>query len=149
MILRLKYFADSKKSNINEIDIKLPTSYKELDKKNNMYSVRYAYKNGYDVKYYLTKDIEKNNAIISSNYEVYENNELSYVDEIVLSNRQYYLYNGIYYDKMNMINTKVLYTKIDDNYLVIEISSMNVIEQKILEEITNIEENMKNYEGEL
>ena len=39
--------------------------------------------------------------------------------------------------------------KIDDNYLVIEISSMNVIEQKILEEVTNIEENMKNYEGEL
>ena len=149
LILSLKYFTDSKKTNINEIDIKLPTSYKELDKNNNMYSIRYAYKNGYDVKYYMTKDIDKNNAIITSNYEVYDNSKLSNVDEIVLNNRQYYLYNGVYYDKLNMINTKVLYTKIDDNYLVIEISSMNVIEQKILEEVTNIEENMKNYEGEL
>lgn len=149
MILSLKYFVDSKKSKINEIDIKLPTSYQELDKKNNMYSIRYAYKKDYDVKYYLTKDIGQNNEMITSNYEVYENSNLSYVDEIVLNTRQYYLYNGIYYDKLNMINTKVLYTKIGDNYLVIEISSTNEIKENILEEVTDIEENMKVYEGEI
>ena len=74
---------------------------------------------------------------------------MSYVDEIVLNTRQYYLYNGIYYDKLNMINTKILYTKIDDNYLVIEISSTNEIKENILEEVTDIEENMKVYEGEI
>ena len=149
LILSLKYFKDSKKSKINEIDIKLPNSYKELDKNNNMYNIRYAYKNDYNVKYYLTKDIGQNNEIITSNYEVYDKSNLSYVDEIVLNTRQYYLYNGIYYDKLNMINTKVLYTKIDDNYLVIEISSTNEIKENILEEVTDIEENMKVYEGEI
>ena len=149
LILSLKYFKDSKKSKINEIDIKLPNSYKELDKNNNMYNIRYAYKNDYNVKYYLTKDIGQNNEIITSNYEVYDKSNLSYVDEIVLNTRQYYLYNGIYYDKLNMINTKILYTKIDDNYLVIEISSTNEIKENILEEVTDIEENMKVYEGEI
>ena len=48
-----------------------------------------------------------------------------------------------------MINTKILYTKIDDNYLVIEISSTNEIKENILEEVTDIEENMKVYEGEI
>jgi hypothetical protein len=141
LVSTIKYYTDSNKDNYKKIDIKLPLDYKELDKGNNMYMIKYFTNNKYNLKYYLSRDINTNNNLIKSNYRVYSKygkNNINKNSVKKLNNRNYYLYSGYYYDKIELINTKILYTKIDDYYLTIEIESRSSINDKILKDITDI-----------
>ncbi len=141
LVSTIKYYTDSNKDNYKKIDIKLPLDYKELDKGNNMYMIKYFTNNKYNLKYYLSRDINTNNNLIKSNYRVYSKygkNNINKNSVKKLNNRNYYLYSGYYYDKIELINTKILYTKIDDYYLTIEIESRDSINDKILKDITDI-----------
>ena len=141
LVSTIKYSTDSNKDNYKKIDIKLPLDYKELDKGNNMYMMKYFTNNKYNLKYYLSRDIDTNNNLIKSNYRVYSKygkNNINKNSVKKLNNRNYYLYSGYYYDKIELINTKILYTKIDDYYLTIEIESRNSINDNLLKDVTDI-----------
>lgn len=142
LITTIKYFIDSNKDKYNRIDIKLPLSFKELDKGNNKYMMKYFTNNTVNLKYYLTRDISINNNLIKSNYSVYSKYGKYNINKNSvkkLHNRDYYLYDGYYYDKINMIRSKILYTMIDDYYLVIEIESRNNINDSIINDVTEID----------
>ena len=142
LISTIKYYKDSNKDKYSRIDIKLPLNYKELDKGNNKYMMKYFTNNTVNLKYYLTRNISTNNNLIKSNYSVYSkygNYEIKEKSVKKLNNRNYYLYEGHYYDKIKMINSNILYTNIDDYYLVIELESINKINDTILNEVTEID----------
>ena len=106
-----------------------------------MYMMKYFTNNKYNLKYYLSRDIDTNNNLIKSNYRVYSKygkNNINKNSVKKLNNRNYYLYSGYYYDKIELINTKILYTKIDDYYLTIEIESRNSINDNLLKDVTDI-----------
>ena len=142
LVSTIKYYIDSNKDKYKSIDIKLPLNYKELDKGNNMYNMKYFTNNSVNLKYYLARDININNNLIKSNYSVYSKYGKYNIKENSVKkmhNRHYYLYDGYYYDKIKMVNSKILYTIIDDYYLVIEIESSNKINDNILYDVTDID----------
>ena len=62
--------------------------------------------------------------------------------------KDYILYEGSYTTKNNKIYTNILYRQIDKLYIKIEIENIDRINNNLLEEVTNISNEIKDYKGE-
>ena len=146
LISYLKILSTDKQKE-NRIKIVLPTSYNELDKGNNMYRIRYFNKKTINLKYDIINNIERSIESIKSNYSVYSN-----YGKITLKKKSnykdYILYEGSYYKKNNKVYTNILYRQIDNSYIKIEVEDTKSIEKDLLNEITNISNEIKKYKGE-
>lgn len=160
----LQKYIGYEKNKVNNITIKLPENYKEIDKKNNLYTERYFGLNydeekelyDYEIHYTLsaTNDIAKNvdllNLMFSCAYDKcnkYQNN-----GSIIANNKQFIEYiggytglGGIPFTSINRykyyIHHKALFYKLDDeSYLIIEIKGNGkAINNEIVNQVTNFE----------
>lgn len=169
LIGTLKRFTDYSKNKYNEITLKIPTTYKELDHHTNIYMYRYYGLNydsnndiyQYDVKYTLTStSITKEKAI--SNITIYTNTgsyqALTSTGTKNLNGKNFEVYSGGYNDygvgynkdssdKNYYVHKKVLlYSMESGGYLVIEIDGNgSEITDQVLNDLTNIDIMIKEY----
>lgn len=150
---------------IEEIIIKLPEKYKEIDKKSNLYENRnygLDYNDkleiyNYDVEYSLTSEYLKLENLISNinssfprTYGNYK--DLTYLGEQNINGKNFIVYDGGYTDISGImftstnrvryyVNVKVLFYKLENGgYLTIELEGNgNQISDALLNEITNFE----------
>ena len=146
LISYLKILSNDKE-NISQIKIVLPTSYNEIDKSNNMYRIRYFKKKTINLKYDIINNIDNSIESIKSNYNVYSNYGKTSLKKINNYN-EYILYEGYYHNKDNKIYTNILFKKIDNFYVKIEVEDTKSIDKELLKEITNISNEIKKYKGE-
>ena len=158
-----KYNSDDK-NKVNNVTIKLPESYIEIDRKNNLYEERYFGLNydedkelyDYVIHYKLsslsdmTKSIDSLNTKFKRAYG--ECNYYQRDGEITINNKHYIEYVGGYTDisgipftninrKKYYINYKALFYKLNDNgYLIIEIQGNGKeISSDVVNQATNLE----------
>lgn len=164
----LKRFSDYKKVNYDEIKIKLPTSYEELDYESNIYQdryygINYDKKNSiyqYDVNYSLTGNTTTPERVISniwmSTQGTYQ--PLVYEKTITYNENEYDIYTGGYTNTgvgygqqpsttSHYVNKKVLIHKLTTGgCLVIEVDGNNAeINEQLLNDLTNIDIMIKEY----
>lgn len=159
----LKRFSSYKKDKVDEITIKLPNTYKEIDYSLNMYNYRYFALNynsknqiyEYNVMYYLSGTSSKLESLvdnISIIKTVGQYQELIPAGTINLNGKEFIVYNGGYtkngkgyLDNGNgntyYINKKVLFHQLPTGgYLQIEIDGNGVeISQEVLNDLTNVD----------
>ena len=166
LIGKLQDFSSYDYKSIKEVNIKIPDSYKEIDKGLYSRNERRTYVKEYNddlEEYELTIDfelrksgVEKNNVIktISESYMTTygEKEDLKYKSQITVNNYKFDEYNGgetklsgIMYTNYNRnkyyVNHKVLIHEIDDfGYLIIYIDSIDKeVSQEVINEVVNIE----------
>ena len=169
IIAELQKYIGYEKNKVNNIIIKLPESYKEIDKKNNLYNERYfglnydEDKGLYDYiihyEFSVTNDVAKNVELLSTSFtKVYgECNYYQAVGNITFNDKQFIEYvggytylGGIPFTNINRykyyINHKVLFYKLNDgSYLIIEIQGNGQeISDDIVNQATNFEVKEKN-----
>lgn len=174
LIGELKRFTDSNKDKVDNITIKLPDKYTEYEKNTNMYDERYYGLNydedkemyDYEINYRLTSNVTNNldgqvNIINNSLYDVYGScNKLVSAGVTTRNKRDFIVYNGGYtnlggipFTNINRykyyIYKKVLFYKINSGgYLIIEINGNGKeISEEIVNEVTNFDIKIENYEG--
>ena len=135
------------KEKVNQIKIVLPTTYKEIDKGNNMYRIRYFKNKTINLKYDIINNVDSSIKNIKSNYNVYSKYGKTYLNK-KSKYKDYILYEGSYTTKNNKIYTNILYRQIDKLYIKIEIENIDRINNNLLEEVTNISNEIKDYKGE-
>lgn len=165
----LQKYIGYEKNKVNNIIIKLPENYKEIDEKNNLYNERYFGLNydedkglyDYIIHYELgvTNDIAKNveslNMMFKKAYG--ECNYYQVVGNITINDKQFIEYVGGYTDLGGIpftninrykyyVNHKVLFYKLsDESYLIIEIQGNGKeISDDIVNQATNFEVKEKN-----
>lgn len=169
IIAELQKYIGYEKNKVNNIIIKLPESYKEIDKKNNLYNERYFGLNydedkglyDYIIHYELsvTNDVAKNveslNMMFKKAYG--ECNYYQVVGNITINDKQFIEYVGGYTDLGGIpftninrykyyVNHKALFYKLsDESYLIIEIQGNGKeISDDIVNQATNFEAKEKN-----
>ena len=171
--VELKRYKDNEKNKTENIIIKIPDSYKEYDKGNNLYEERYFNLNynedtelyDYVIHYNLTsniiKDISKEidilNMSFSKSYGQF--NYYNQSQEILINGKKFIEYNGGYtklggimftdIDRYEYyINKKALFYELDNGgFLIIEISGNGKeINNEIINQVTNFEIKEKNVE---
>ena len=159
----LKRFSSYKKDKVDEITIKLPNTYKEIDYSLNMYNYRYFALNynsknqiyEYNIMYYLSGTSSKIESLvdnISIIKTVGQYQELIPAGTINLNGKEFIVYNGGYtkngkgyLDNGNgntyYMNKKVLFHQLPTGgYLQIEIDGNGVeISQEVLNDLTNVD----------
>lgn len=168
-IAELQKYIGYEKDKVNNIIIKLPESYVEIDKKNNLYDERYFGLNydesrelyDYVIHYKLsaTNDITKNIEVLNMMFnDAYgECNYYQKVGDITINDKQYIEYiggftdmGGIPFTNVNRykyyISHKALFYKLnDESYLIIEIQGNGKeISDSIVNQATNFVEKEKN-----
>ena len=143
LIGELQDFIDNDYKRIESVIIKLPTYYEEIDHNNNLYDIRYYEDNTVKVKYYKILNIKSNNKLINKSYsnkKVYgPYKELVKEDNQIFYNKEFITYSGSYTDKNKLsIFTKILYYKLENKYLVIEIENTSSVDD-ILYNLTDFE----------
>lgn len=160
----LKQFEDYTNEYIENINIKIPDKYRELDKDNNIFETRhYGLNYNYDMEFYdyeinyrliEIKNIEDETKIINSafltNYGDY--NYLIQINDLTLNEKKFKVYSGGYTNLSGIlftdanriryyINKKVLFYEYSDGkHLVIEVNGNGKeISDEILNEVTNFE----------
>ena len=167
-IAELQKYKDYKKDIVSNVIVKLPESYKEIDKKNNLYNERYfglnydEDKNLYDyiIHYkFSTNDVAKNvellNMWFTNSYG--ECNYYKNVGNVTINDKQFIEYvggytelGGIHFTNINRfkyyVNHKALFYKLnDESYLIVEIiGNGKEITDEIVNQATNFEANEKN-----
>lgn len=168
-VAELQKYMGYERSLVNNIIIKLPKNYKEIDKKNNLYNERYFGFNydedkelyDYIVHYQLsaTNDVAKNVESLNIKFEkAYgECNYYQAVGNVIVNDKQFIEYVGGYTDLGGIpftninrykyyINYKALFYKLsDESYLIIELQGNGKeISDDIVNQVTNFEVNEKN-----
>ncbi len=163
-IAELQDYIGYEKDKVNNIVIKLPENYKEIDKKNNLYNERYFGLNydddkelyDYEVHYKLSSigDVAKNVELLNNMFKKSygECNYYQTVGNITINDKQFIEYiggytelGGILFTNINRykyyINHKALFYKLNDgNYLIIEIKGNGKeISDDMLNQITNFD----------
>lgn len=163
-IAELKKYIGYEKNKVNNIIIKLPESYKEIDKKNNLYNERYFGLNydedkglyDYIIHYSfgiynnIEKNVESLNSMFISSYgkcDYYKKNR-----DITVNDKKFVEYVGGYTDLGGIpftninrykyyVNHKALFYKLsDESYLIIEIQGNDKkISDDIINQATNFE----------
>lgn len=163
-IAELKKYIGYEKKKINNIVIKLPEDYKEIDKNNNLYDERYFGLNynedkqlyDYIIHYSfgiynnIEKNVESLNSMFISSYgkcDYYKKNR-----DITVNDKKFVEYGGGYtklggipFTNINRykyyVNHKVLFYKLNDgSYLIIEIQGNDKkISDDIINQVTNFE----------
>lgn len=163
-IAELKKYIGYEKKKINNIIIKLPEDYKEIDKNNNLYDERYFGLNynedkqlyDYIIHYSfgiynnIEKNVESLNSMFISSYgkcDYYKKNR-----DIPVNDKKFVEYGGGYtklggipFTNINRykyyVNHKVLFYKLNDgSYLIIEIQGNDKkISDDIINQVTNFE----------
>ncbi len=154
LVSELKEYSNQTKDKIYSIKVKLPNSYKEIDKNQNIYSYRYFGLNynkkdnlyEYQINYTLSKtkiekQIDNMNKLLLSIYGEY--NELKQTSNIEINNKTFIAYDGGYTNVVNKnkyyVNKKILFYQMGDYYLTIEIDGNNKqINDKLIKEVTNV-----------
>lgn len=169
-IAELQKYIDYKKEKVNNIIIKLPEDYKEIDRTtNNLYSERYFGLN-YDekeelydyvihYKFSTTKDVAKNVELLNSKFKdsYGECNNYQQVGDVTINDKQFIEYVGGYTDLGGIpftninrykyyVHYKALFYKLnDESYLIIEIlGNGKEISDDIVNQATNFEAKEKN-----
>ncbi len=169
-IAELQKYIDYKKEKVNNIIIKLPEDYKEIDKTtNNLYSERYFGLN-YDekeelydyvihYKFSTTKDVAKNVELLNAKFKdsYGECNNYQQVGDVTINDKQFIEYVGGYTDLGGIpftninrykyyVHYKALFYKLnDESYLIIEIlGNGKEISDDIVNQATNFEAKEKN-----
>lgn len=165
IISELKRNKDYSSEEIEQIKLKVPDKYKEIDKGKNIYENRYYNLNyneeleiyDYEVSYYLTSkyskietQIDNINLLFPKAYGDY--NYLSYSYEKEINGKKFQIYDGGYtelsgimFTSINRVkyyaNIKVLFYELSSGgYLVINIKGNDVqISDEILNDLTNFE----------
>ena len=173
LISTLKRFTDYAKTKYEEITIKLPTNFKEIDYKLNIYENRYYGLNydkrndiyQYDIKYHLTSSSMTSDRIvsnISSDIKLYQDNgnyqELISNGKITLHGKEYEIYsggytnygvgyNGNYDNKKYYLHKKLLIHKLENGgCITIEIDGNgSEINEQLLNDLTDIDIIIKEY----
>lgn len=168
-VSELKKYIGYEKDKVNNIIIKLPESYKEIDKKNNLYDERYFGLNydkdkelyNYVIHYKLgvSNDVAKNVELLNIKFKKFygECNNYQKVGNITINSKQFIEYVGGYTDLGGIpftninrykyyVNHKALFYRLtDDSYLIIEIQGNNhKISEDIINQATNFEIEEKN-----
>lgn len=168
-VAELKKYIGYEKDKVNNIIIKLPESYKEIDKKNNLYDERYFGLNydkdkelyNYVIHYKLgvSNDVAKNVELLNIKFKKFygECNNYQKVGNITINSKQFIEYVGGYTDLGGIpftninrykyyVNHKALFYRLtDDSYLIIEIQGNNQeISEDIINQATNFEIEEKN-----
>lgn len=168
-VAELKKYIGYEKDKVNNIIIKLPESYKEIDKKNNLYDERYFGLNydkdkelyNYVIHYKLgvSNDVAKNVELLNIKFKKFygECNNYQKVGNITINSKQFIEYVGGYTDLGGIpftninrykyyVNHKALFYRLtDDSYLIIEIQGNNhKISEDIINQATNFEIEEKN-----
>lgn len=168
-VSELKKYIGYEKDKVNNIIIKLPESYKEIDKKNNLYDERYFGLNydkdkelyNYVIHYKLgvSNDVAKNVELLNIKFKKSygECNNYQKVGNITINSKQFIEYVGGYTDLGGIpftninrykyyVNHKALFYRLtDDSYLIIEIQGNNhKISEDIINQATNFEIEEKN-----
>lgn len=163
-IAELQKYIGYEKNKVNNIIIKLPESYKEIDKKNNLYNERYFGLNydedkglyDYIIHYSfgiynnIEKNVESLNSMFISSYgkcDYYKKNR-----DITVNDKKFVEYVGGYTDLGGIpftninrykyyVNHKALFYKLsDESYLIIEIQGNGKeISDDIINQATNFE----------
>ena len=135
LIGNLIEFTDYKKEKTEEVIIKLPVLTTEEDHNDNLYKIRYYndQQTNTKLKYYKISNIESNNKSINNNYISRKSfgpfNNLVKNDNEISNDKEFIVYTGKYTNSQKVeINTKVLYYKLKNKFLVIEIESSNKID---------------------
>lgn len=167
----LKRFTDYNKDKVDEITLKVPDKYEEVEKDTNIYENRYYGLNYdedlenyiYEVEYNLTSTTSKIDSLVeiinnsfSKSYGEY--NYLTFKENITLNGKSFIMYEGGYttlsgvmFTNVNRmryyIHKKVLFYELSNGgYLVIEVNGHgNEISNDILNELTNFDIETKNY----
>ena len=165
----MKRFTDYTKTKYEEYTIKLPTNYKEIDNKLNVYTNKYFGINydsendiyQYNIKYslsatYMTIDKIVSNVLIYKNIGYYQ--EMTSHGKITLHGKEFEIYSGGYtdygagYRKNSDDETHYVYKKLlgykleNGGYLVIEIdSNSEEITEQLLNDLTDIDIMIKEY----
>lgn len=169
-IAELQKYIDYKKEKVNNIIIKLPEDYKEIDRTtNNLYSERYFGLN-YDekeelydyvihYKFSTTKDVAKNVELLNAKFKdsYGECNNYQQVGDVTINDKQFIEYVGGYTDLGGIPFTNInrykyyvhykalLYKLNDESYLIIEIlGNGKEISDDIVNQATNFEAKEKN-----
>lgn len=169
-IAELQKYIDYKKEKVNNIIIKLPEDYKEIDRTtNNLYSERYFGLN-YDekeelydyvihYKFSTTKDVAKNVELLNAKFKdsYGECNNYQQVGDVTINDKQFIEYVGGYTDLGGIpftninrykyyVHYKALFYKLnDESYLIIEIlGNGKEISDDIVNQATNFEAKEKN-----
>ncbi|MBQ7136712.1 MAG: hypothetical protein IJO43_01890 [Bacilli bacterium] len=174
IISSLKRMTSSTTGTVDEIKLKVPEKYTEIDKSSllttNVYEQRYyvldyidtleTYK--YEVKYTLTgtyakidNQAESVNNTFSRSYGEYK--DLTYIGERTINDKKFYIYEGGYTDIAGIMftsknrvkyytNVKLLFYELSNGgYLMIQIDGNNSeISESLLEEFTNFDIEIKN-----
>lgn len=163
LVSSLKRYTKYDKETIDEVTIKLPKKYKEIQDYNNIYKERKFGLNyieekdiyDYEVEYRLTSstskidsDINTINSTFTKTYGKY--NYLTKDNDFTVNNKKFTVYNGGYTNLGGImftgidrfyfyINKKVLYYELSNGgYLIIEISGNGKeIDNNIINEVTN------------
>lgn len=163
-IAKLQKYIEYEKNKVDSVIIKLPESYKEIDRKNNLYNERYYGLNydedkklyDYIIHYKLsdTNDVAKNVELLSLMFKQYygECNYYQTVGNTTINDKKFTEYvggytelGGIPFTNINRykyyINHKALFYKLsDESYLIIEIQGNGKeISDDILNQSTNFE----------
>ena len=169
IIAELQKYIGYEKNKVNNIIIKLPENYKEIDKTNNLYNERYFglnYDEGKDLYDYIihyelsvTNDIEKNVEILNLKFQkAYgECNYYQKIRSVTINEKKFIEYVGGYTDLGGIpftninrykyyVNHKALFYKLsDESYLIIEIQGNGKeISDDIIKQATNFETKEKN-----
>ena len=159
----LKRFSSYKKDKVDEITIKLPNAYKEIDYSLNMYSYRYFALNynsknqiyEYNVMYFFSGTSSKLESLVE-NISIIKTvgyyHELVPAGTINLNGKEFVVYNGGYTkngkgyldngdSNTYYMNKKVLFHQLSTGgYIQIEIDGNGVeISQEVLNDLTNID----------
>lgn len=171
LIGTLKRFTDYNKDKIDEITLKVPEKYEEIEKDTNIYENRYYGLNydeenemyNYEIEYNLTSkssDIDSLIKNINSSFSISygEYNYLTLKGNFTLNEKSFTMYEGGYTTLSGVMFTNVnrnryyIYKKVlfyelsNGGYLVIKVSGNgNEISDDILNEVTNFDIETKNY----
>lgn len=170
---RLRRFLDSTKEKFEEVKIKLPLEYKEIDNNSNIYLERHYVLNYNDDKEIYDYEINYNLSNLSTEKTIIDNinsskiktataygssKQLTYSGELTLNSKQFTVYDGGYTDVSGIIFTNIdrekyyvnkkvlLYKMPTKGFLYIEIDGNGKgITEKILNDITNFSIEEKKY----
>ncbi len=162
VIGNLKRYTDSDRTKYDNIKVKLPEKYTELDKGYNIYKDRFYCTDynedkeiwKYQINYKLTntiRDLDSQIEFQSSSYKTGygEYKELTYTKDIDLNGKKFKVYDGMYTDITDslfdrekfIVDVKALFYGLDNGgYVVIEVRGNGVeISDDILREVTNFD----------
>lgn len=163
LLSTLKRYSDYSKDNVEEITLRVPDKYIEIDKENNIYEHRYytlGYNeklnvNNYEIEYSVLSgsfdDLSKRiSNTFSNNYG--DCNYLTYSSDKKINGKNFKIYDGGYTQLSGIMftnrdrikyytNVKVLYYELSNNYkLLIQIEGNDsLISDEILNDLTNFE----------